>query len=98
MFQHITVLFSFVFAIAMTHVLSCVSKLILARGRVRFSGLHALWMLNDVERGIFPAQLYCGEVNYVPTNQSLIDGLARSKFGCRHLTRHRALVVRLCLG
>jgi hypothetical protein len=29
MFQHITVLFSFVFAIAMTHVLSCVSKLIL---------------------------------------------------------------------
>ena len=46
MFQHITVLFSFVFAIAMTHVLSCVSKLILARDRVRFSGLHALWMLN----------------------------------------------------
>ena len=47
MFQHITVLFSFVFAIALTHVLSCVSKLILARDRVRFSGLHALWMLND---------------------------------------------------
>ena len=46
MFQHITVLFSFVFAIALTHVLSCVSKLILARDRVRFSGLHTLWMLN----------------------------------------------------
>ena len=46
MFQHITVLFSFVFAIALTHVLSCVSKLILARDRVRVSGLHALWMLN----------------------------------------------------
>src|SRR6266700_4016828 len=46
MFQHITVLFSFVFAIALTHVLSCVSKLILARDRVRFSRLHALWMLN----------------------------------------------------
>jgi hypothetical protein len=46
MFQHITVLFSFVFAIALTHVLSCVSKLILARDRVCFSGLHALWMLN----------------------------------------------------
>jgi len=46
MFQHITVLFSFVFAIALTHVLSCVSKLILARDRVSFSGLHALWMLN----------------------------------------------------
>jgi hypothetical protein len=27
-------------------VLSCVSKLILARDRVRLSGLHALWMLN----------------------------------------------------
>src|SRR5438132_12672476 len=46
MFQHITVLFSFVFAIALTHVLSCVSKLILARDRARFSGPHALWMLN----------------------------------------------------
>jgi hypothetical protein len=45
-FQHITVLFSFVFAIALTHVLSCVSKLILARDQVRFSGLHALWMFN----------------------------------------------------
>jgi hypothetical protein len=48
MFQHITVLFSFVFAIALTHVLSCVSKLVLARDRVRFSGLHALWMLNGL--------------------------------------------------
>src|SRR6266702_4763789 len=46
MFQHITVLFSFVFAIALTHVLSSVSKLILARDRVGFSGLHALWMIN----------------------------------------------------
>ena len=46
MFQHITVLFSFVFAIALTHVPSCVSKLILARDRVRFPGLHALWILN----------------------------------------------------
>jgi hypothetical protein len=46
MFQHVTVLFSFVFAIALTHLLSCASKLILARDRVRFSGLHALWMLN----------------------------------------------------
>jgi hypothetical protein len=44
MFQHITVLFSFVFAIALTHVLSCASKLILARDSVRFSGLHALWL------------------------------------------------------
>jgi len=46
MFQHITVLLSFVFAIALTHLLSSASKLILARDRVRFSGLHALWMLN----------------------------------------------------
>src|SRR5205085_12251096 len=48
MFQHITVLLSFVFAIALTHVLSSVSKLILARDRVRFSALHALWMLNTL--------------------------------------------------
>ena len=46
MFQHITVLFSFVFVIPLTHMLFCVSKLILARDRVRFPGLHALWILN----------------------------------------------------
>lgn len=45
MFQHITILFSFVFAIAFTHILASASSLIIARDRVRFSSLHALWML-----------------------------------------------------
>jgi hypothetical protein len=43
-FQHITILFSFIFAIAFTHILSSVSALVLAKDRVRFSALHALWM------------------------------------------------------
>ena len=46
MFEHVTILMSFVFAIALTHLLSSATELVLARDRVRFSGLHALWMLN----------------------------------------------------
>jgi hypothetical protein len=46
MFQHVTTLFSFIFAIALTHVLASISESVSARERVRFSGLHALWMLN----------------------------------------------------
>jgi hypothetical protein len=46
MFQHFTTLLSFIFAIALTHVFACVSELIQARERVRFYGLHALWMFN----------------------------------------------------
>lgn len=46
MFQHVTTLFSFIFAIALTHVFASISELVSARGRVRFSVLHALWMLN----------------------------------------------------
>ena len=46
MFEQITILLSFVFAIALTHLLSSTTGLILARDRVRFSGLLALWMLN----------------------------------------------------
>ena len=46
MFQHVTTLFSFIFAVALTHVFSCASKLILARHRVHFSGLLALWMVS----------------------------------------------------
>jgi hypothetical protein len=41
MFQHVTVLVSFVFAIALTHVFSSASQLLLARDRVRFSALLA---------------------------------------------------------
>jgi hypothetical protein len=46
MFEHVTILLSFVFAIALTHLLSTATELVLARDRVRFSGLHALWMTN----------------------------------------------------
>lgn len=46
MFQHVTTLFSFIFAVALTHVFSGASKLILARHRVHFSGLLALWMVS----------------------------------------------------
>lgn len=46
MFEHVTLLLSFVFAIALTHLMSSATELIQERRRVRFSGLHALWMLN----------------------------------------------------
>jgi len=46
MFQHVTVLVSFIFAIALTHVFSSASQLILARDRVRFSWLLSVSMLN----------------------------------------------------
>ncbi|HZL00971.1 MAG TPA: hypothetical protein VFC47_13855 [Caulobacteraceae bacterium] len=46
MFEQITILLSFVFAIALTHLLSSTTDLILTRDRVHFSGLLALWMLN----------------------------------------------------
>jgi hypothetical protein len=46
MFQHVTVLVSFIFAIALTHVFSSASQLILARDRVRFSWLLTVSMLN----------------------------------------------------
>lgn len=47
MFQHVTVLVSLIFAIALTHVFSSASDLILARDRVHFSGLLAMTMLNS---------------------------------------------------
>jgi hypothetical protein len=46
MFEQITILLSFVFAVALAHLLSSTNDLILARGRLRFSGLLALWMVN----------------------------------------------------
>src|SRR5262249_43088936 len=46
MFQHVTVLVSFIFAIALTHVFSSASQLLLARDRVRFSALLAVSMAN----------------------------------------------------
>jgi hypothetical protein len=46
MFQHVTVLVSFIFAIALTHVFSSASALILNRERVRFSALLTVSMVN----------------------------------------------------
>lgn len=43
-FENLTLLLSFVFALALTHLLSSATNLILARDRVRFSGLHVVWM------------------------------------------------------
>lgn len=45
MFAHITTLLSFVYALALTHLLSTATELVLARDRVRGGGLHVLWML-----------------------------------------------------
>ena len=46
MFQHVTVLVSFIFALALTHVFSSASNLIIERDRIRFSALLAVTMLN----------------------------------------------------
>src|SRR5712672_3660780 len=46
MFQHVSVLVSFIFAIALTHVFSSASQLLLARDRVRFSSLLTVSMVN----------------------------------------------------
>jgi hypothetical protein len=47
-FEHVTTLLSFVFALALTHLLARIAELIVARDRVRFSGLLALGMVNAV--------------------------------------------------
>jgi hypothetical protein len=46
MFAHVSVLLSFVYAIAVSHILVSVTELVWARDRVRVSWLHALWMFN----------------------------------------------------
>jgi hypothetical protein len=48
MFEQIDLFMSFVFALAITHILSTVTELILARDRVIVSGPYAIWMLNAV--------------------------------------------------
>jgi len=45
-FEHVTALFSFVYALALTHLLARIAELIVARDRVKFSGLLALGMVN----------------------------------------------------
>src|SRR5438477_11008056 len=47
-FEHVTALFSFVYALALTHLLARIAELVVARDRVRFSGLLALGMANAI--------------------------------------------------
>lgn len=44
MFEHVTILLSFVYAVALTHLLSSATELLIAGKRVRFSGLYAAWL------------------------------------------------------
>ena len=46
MFEQVTVLLGFVYAIALTHLLSSANELVLERRHVRISGLYILWMVN----------------------------------------------------
>jgi hypothetical protein len=45
MFEHVTILLSFVYAVALTHLLSSATGLLIAGKRVRFSGLYAVWLV-----------------------------------------------------
>lgn len=45
MFEHIQLLLSFVYALALTHLLASATELVLARAQVKFSWLLTLWML-----------------------------------------------------
>src|ERR1700730_5300534 len=47
-FEHVTALFSFVYALALTHLLARIAELVVARERVKFSGLLALGMFNAI--------------------------------------------------
>jgi hypothetical protein len=47
-FEHVTALLSFVYALALTHLLARIAELIVARERVKFSGLLALGMVNAI--------------------------------------------------
>jgi|ERR1700693_2389997 hypothetical protein len=47
-FEHVTALLSFVYALALTHLLARVAELVVARERVKFSGLLAIGMVNAV--------------------------------------------------
>ena len=46
MFDHVTILLSIIFALAMTHILASATELVWERDKVRFYGLHAVWMIN----------------------------------------------------
>jgi hypothetical protein len=45
MFEHVTLLLSVIFALAMTQILWSATELVWERDKVRFYGLHAVWMV-----------------------------------------------------
>jgi hypothetical protein len=45
-FEHVTILLSFVYAVALTHLLSSATELLIERKRVRVSGLYVAWLLS----------------------------------------------------
>jgi hypothetical protein len=47
-FEHVTALFSFVYALALTHLLAHIGQLVVARDRVKFSGLLGVAMANAI--------------------------------------------------
>src|SRR5579862_7216612 len=47
-FEHVLLLLSFVYALALTHLLARIAGLFDARERVKFSGLHGLMALNAI--------------------------------------------------
>ena len=51
-FEHVTALLSFVYALGLTHLLVRIAELIVARERIKFSGLLALGMANAILPGL----------------------------------------------
>jgi hypothetical protein len=45
-FEYVVILFSILFSIAFAHMLQSAAELVRAANRVRFSWLHAIWMLS----------------------------------------------------
>jgi hypothetical protein len=45
-YEQVTILLSFVYAMALTHLLSSANELVLELRRVRVSWLYVLWMVN----------------------------------------------------
>lgn len=45
MLEHVTMLLSLVYAVALTHLLSSANELLIAHKRVRFSGLYMAWLV-----------------------------------------------------
>lgn len=71
MFEHVAMLLSFVYALAITHLLASTGELILARRRVIFSGLQAAWMAAAL-LGVFANWLEFWPLRAIP-HWSLLD-------------------------